>query len=381
VTNEVVKGFQDFSGEEAEKREEIRKILVGAFEKYGFEPAETPIIEYEEFVRGQNQEDEAVSDIFKLEDKGKRKLALRYEFTFQLKRIANNKKLPYKRYQIGYVFRDEPVSSNRVRQITQCDVDIVGSSIKDDAEVLALASGILKELGVKATICINNRKLLNEILEEQGVKAKDKEQVIREIDKFECVCKFNEKDIAENLKKIGAGKVLNIIKKPESYFKKYSAYKEIEELKKYCKLYGIKVNFSPSLARGLAYYNGSVFEIKIKDMKESICGGGSYLVDEIQSTGISFGLERLSQLANIKTEKEKYLVVSLGKDKETIKLAGKLRKQGKNVIVYYGKPSKALEYANAKSINKVIFVGEEEVKRGKFKVKDMGTGKESLMQN
>ena len=84
--DELVKGFRDFTGEDAIKREEVKKIIVGTFEKYGFEPAETPIIEYEDFVKGddKNQEkDEAVSDIFKLKDKGKRNLALRYEFTFQ----------------------------------------------------------------------------------------------------------------------------------------------------------------------------------------------------------------------------------------------------------------------------------------------------------
>src|SRR3989304_1057792 len=117
---EPVKGFRDFSGKEAEKRAEIRKIIVETFEKYGFEPAETPIIESEEFVRGENKQDEAVSDIFKLQDKGKRNLALRYEFTFQLKRLMRNKKLPYKRYQIGPVFRDEPISGNRMRQFISC---------------------------------------------------------------------------------------------------------------------------------------------------------------------------------------------------------------------------------------------------------------------
>jgi len=92
MTTESVKGFNDFTGEEAVKREEIKKILVSVFEKYGFEPAETPIIEYEKFVKGENQNDEVISDIFKLRDKGKRTLALRYEFTFQLKRISKNKK-------------------------------------------------------------------------------------------------------------------------------------------------------------------------------------------------------------------------------------------------------------------------------------------------
>src|SRR3989344_3267626 len=133
MKTENVKGFKDYSGEESKKRAEIKKILVETFEKYGFEPAETPTIEYEEFVRGENKNDDAVSDIFKLQDKGKRELALRYEFTFQLKRLMQNKKLPYKRYQIGVVFRDEPVSQNRFREFTQCDIDTIGSTIKDDA--------------------------------------------------------------------------------------------------------------------------------------------------------------------------------------------------------------------------------------------------------
>ena len=93
----IIKGFKDYTGEEALKRAEIKKILVDTFEKYGFNPAETPVIENEGFVKGENKRDEAVSDIFRLKDKGKRRLALRYEFTFQLKRIAKNKKLPYKR--------------------------------------------------------------------------------------------------------------------------------------------------------------------------------------------------------------------------------------------------------------------------------------------
>ena len=95
---EPVKGFRDFSGKEAEKRAEIRRIIVETFEKYGFEPAETPIIEQKSFVVGDNQEDEAVRQTFKLKDRGKRELALRYEFTFQLKRLAKKKKLPSKRY-------------------------------------------------------------------------------------------------------------------------------------------------------------------------------------------------------------------------------------------------------------------------------------------
>src|SRR3989338_7898256 len=158
----TVKGFRDIQGNEAEKRIQIRNKIEDIFRKYNFIPAETPIIEYEEVVKGDNQNDEAVSEIFKLEDRGKRKLALRYEFTFQLKRLSQNKKLPFKRYQIGEVFRDEPITGNRWRQFTQCDVDIVGSSVKDEAEILKIISDIFNKLNIRFTININNRKLLNE---------------------------------------------------------------------------------------------------------------------------------------------------------------------------------------------------------------------------
>ncbi|MFH1521540.1 MAG: ATP phosphoribosyltransferase regulatory subunit, partial [archaeon] len=114
MKTQTVKGFQDATGEDALKRMKVKKIIQEQFELYGFEPAETPTIEFEEFVKGDNINDEAVRDVFKLEDRGKRKLALRFEFTFQLKRIAKNQKLPYKRFQIGTVFRDEPIRKGRI---------------------------------------------------------------------------------------------------------------------------------------------------------------------------------------------------------------------------------------------------------------------------
>lgn len=372
---ECVKGFKDFTGEEAKKREKIKEILVRIFKLYGFEPAETPIIEYEDFVKGDNVEDEVISDIFRLKDKGNRNLALRYEFTFQLKRIAMNKKLPYKRYQIGEVFRDEPTSANRFRQITQCDVDIVGSDVKSEAEILALASRVFKELGIKTIIYFNNRKLLNEILEKEGIKQKEK--VIREIDKLD---KLPENQVIENLKKYKAEKILKIFKEKEKFFEKYDSFKEIKELKENCKAYSLDLTFQPSLARGLSYYNSTIFEIKTKEMKETIAGGGSYLVNEIQSTGISFGLDRILVLAKVELEEKEILVLSIGQDERAIKLAEKLRNQTLACKVMYGKPSKALEYANNKKIPYVIFLGEEEAKKNLVKLRDMKTGEEILLK-
>ena len=370
---ETVKGFKDYTGEEARKRAEIRKILVDTFEKYGFEPAETPLVEYREFVQGENKQDEAVSDIFKLKDKGERDLALRYEFTFQLKRLMQGKKLPYKRYQIGEVFRDEPVTSNRFRQFVQCDVDVVGSKVRDEVEVLSISKEILGKLGIKFVIYFNNRKLLNEILDTEGVNEKDRIDVIKEIDKLD---KLPENEIKENLKKYNAEKILEVFKKPESYFSKYSAYSEIKEFEEYLKLYKVEAKLSPALSRGLSYYNGTVFEIKTDKMKETICGGGSYEFNGVQCTGISFGLDRLSILANFDYNRNSVLVVSLNEDKQAIKIADMLRERGDAVSIFYGKPSKALEYANSWNIKQVIFVGAEEVKTKKFKVKDMITGKE-----
>ena len=377
MNTDIIKGFRDYTGEEAEKRQRIKEIMEKTFQTYGFEPAETPIIESEEFVVGENSNDEAVSDRYKLEDKGKRKLALRYEFTFQLKRIAKNKKLPWKRYQFGAVFRDEPVSSNRVRQLTQCDIDVIGSTIKDEAEILKTFSEALKKLNIKFKIYVNNRKLLNEILEELKIEEKNKSQVIREIDKLD---KLSKEEVKSNLKKFKAEKTLDIFTKPEKYFEKYPSYNEIKELREMCKFYGVEFEFVPFLARGLSYYNRSVFEIKTDKMKETICGGGSYMTNGIQATGISASIERLEVLAKVDSDSEKYLIVSLSEDKKSIELAQKLRSSGKTVTIIYGKPSKALDYANSYKINKVIFVGEKEVKEKKFKVKDMLTGKESVLK-
>ncbi|MEK6873303.1 MAG: HisS family protein [Nanoarchaeota archaeon] len=373
MTNEEVKGFRDYTGEEAEKREQIRSILVRTFEKYGFETAETPIIEYEDFVKGDNPNDEAVSDIFKLKDRGERKLALRYEVTFQLKRLMKNQKLPYKRFQIGPVFRDEPISGNRFRQFITCDADIIGSSIKDEAEIFFMIAKILNALEIKGVIYVNNRKLLNEILDSLKISVKDRDNVIREIDKLD---KLSEKEVLANLKKYNAEKLIYMLKNKKYYFSKFENFKEILELEKYCKLYGVKIEFSPFLARGLSYYNGTIFEIKTKEIKETILGGGAYTFNNINSFGFGVSLERLEAVSKLKLENKKVLVISLDQDKKAIELSIKLRKENINCVVMYGKPSKALEYANAKNINSVVFVGENEIKSNKFKLKDMKSGKE-----
>src|SRR3989338_6810150 len=163
---DTVKGFRDFLPPESLKREVVVETIKKYFELYGFLPVETPVVEFDELMRSDSldDEDEAVSDRFRLKDRAGRNLGLRYEFTFQLARIFKqypNIKLPFRRYQVGPIFRDEPIAADRFRQFVQCDIDIVGdASIKADAECLAVVADILKELKIDSEINVNNRKLL-----------------------------------------------------------------------------------------------------------------------------------------------------------------------------------------------------------------------------
>lgn len=372
---ETVKGFSDFIGEDSLKRKKIIEIIEKEYKTYGYEPTETPLIEFEEFVKGENQNDEAVRDIFRLQDRGGRNLALRYEFTFQLKRIAQKQKLPFKRYQIGYNFRDEPIKRGRSRQFIQCDADVVGSTVKDEAECLKMGFNAFSKLGIPVTIYVNNRKLMNEILTGAGVDEKYRNDVIREIDKLD---KLKVSEVAANLAELGYERVLDIFMKEEEYFERYNFYKEIKELKEYCSLYGLEVIFKPSLARGFSYYNGTVFEIWSKEINVSLCGGGSYLIDRVQATGISLGLEPIFLLTKIIPERPALLIVSLGQDKKVIELAEKLRKKNIRVQTLMDKGlGKAMEYANSKGIKKVLIIGKEEAKpQALLKIKNMKTGKE-----
>ncbi|NCN98706.1 histidine--tRNA ligase [Candidatus Pacearchaeota archaeon CG10_big_fil_rev_8_21_14_0_10_35_219] len=389
----TVKGFQDFFPPESQKRTAVKKVIEKYFRLYGFQPVETPTIEFDELMRSDNlkNKDEAVSERFKLRDRGGRNLGLRYEFTFQLARLLKenpNIKLPFRKYQIGQVFRDEPTSSSRFREFTQCDIDIIGeSSQESEAECLACFSDILKKLKIKPDIQVNNRKLLYSIIE--SVKIADPGRVIRELDKLD---KLDEDTIKANLRKIAdTNQILTLFKlmeKPLEFFVKnlFDGAEEIMKLQKAGKGYGFKITFNPFLARGLSYYTGNIFEIRVQGQKNSVAGGGRYdklvgkfLGREIPATGISFGLERLSSLATVKIPKTKVILISLNQDKLTIDLAKKLRKQKTSCIIFFGKPGKALDYANSLKIKYAIFIGEEEVKNKKFKLKDLESGEEKLL--
>ncbi|MBX4196132.1 histidine--tRNA ligase [Candidatus Pacearchaeota archaeon] len=389
---DTVKGFQDYLPPESLKRNAVRNCIEDWYKRYGFIPIETPFIEFDESMRSEAmEEDEAVSDRFRLKDRGGRNLGLRYEFTFQLARIFKQNphiKLPFRRYQIGEVFRDEPIGPGRFRQFTQCDADIVGDSSADgEAECLALIHDILKELKINAGIHINNRKLLTAIIE--SVQIAEKEKVMKELDKMD---KIGEDHVKSNIRKYAdTNQILTLYKlleKPLEFFidNAFDGAKEIDAVRQKARKYGAEVIFSPMLVRGLGYYTGNVFEVKHEGKNTIAAGGrydkvvGKYTNNEIPAFGISFGLERITELAKIETPAiPKVMILSLDQDNETIKLARKLRKAAVSCITTSDKVGKALEYANASNIPNVIFLGKDEVEKKKFKLKDMKSGEEKLL--
>ena len=394
---ETVKGFEDYLPPASQKREKIKEIAKKYFQLYGFLPVETPSIEFDELMRTEtiDEEDEAVRDRFRLRDRANRNLGLRYEFTFQLARLLKqnpNLKLPFKKYQIGTVFRDEPIRVGRTREFTQCDIDIIGDpTVNADVECLAVVSDILKELKVEnVEIQINNRKLIDEII--KSVQITEKQAVLREIDKIN---KIGEDQVKMNLKKYAdSNQILSLFKlmsKEVSFFKDnmFDGSQELVDLIQKCKEYGIKLTFNPNLMRGFNYYTGNVFEVSVG--KTALFGGGRYdrlvgrfLNKEIPAVGISFSIAAVmglceKEINQLDLDKTKAILISIDQDKEAIKLAQNLRKNNISCIINFDKVGKALEYANSYQIPFAIFIGKDEITKKKYKIKNMQSGEESFL--
>ena len=404
------KGTRDFPPEEKILRDQLTNTLKKVFELYGFSPFETPIMEHFEVLSSKYAGGaEILKETFALQDQGKRDLGLRYDLTVPLARfVAMNPrmKMPFKRYHIGEVFRDGPVTFGRYRQFTQCDVDVVGApSLKADAEMLALSSRVFKDLNLDATLKLNNRKLLNEVMASCGIE-ENADTAILIIDKLDKVGKegvqneLKEKGFTENAinKALGLittqGTNQEKIERLQSALGESAGIKEVQEVLSYADSMGIETVFDPSLARGLAYYTGTIMEgvLESSKVKSSVMGGGRYdkmigsLMGkaDIAAVGISFGLDRLFDAMAEKKEKQKtvtqLLLIPIGTFSEVSKMAEQLRQEGINVEVDLMErgPSKNLQYADSLQIPFVAFIGEEEQKQGKMKLKNMKTGKEML---
>ncbi len=412
MTLQLPKGTRDLRPEEAIVKNKIVATLKNVFEMYGYNPLETPAFErYDILASKYAGGAEILKETFKFEDQGKRELCLRYDLTVPMCRFVGmnpNIKLPFKRYAIGEVFRDGPVEKARYRQFTQCDVDVVGvTEMTADAEIISLTARAFKKLGFDIVIKVNNRKLLNDLLLNTGVKKDKLETALLTIDKLE---KFGLDVVKKELKdkKIDnktIKKIIDVINIKGNNKDKINTLKkinksegldEIEELFSLLNILNVNAEFDVSLARGLSYYTGTVMEVTLKNssVKTSVCAGGRYdkMIGsflgkgDYPAVGTSFGVDRIydAYVEKNKVEQKtvtKVYIVPIGTFNESLKIAEELRNENVNVdIDLTGKgPSKNLKYANTLGIPYVLFVGEEELKQDKVKLKDMNSGKEQLM--
>ena len=405
-----VKGSYDYESKDQIIRNYISDTLKNVFEKYGYKPLSTSILCYYDLLALKyNEDNDILNEIYKVTDQAKRKLALRYDLTVPFaKYIAINKniKLPYKRYEIGKVFRDGPVKKGRIREFIQCDVDSVGIEGQlVEAELISLFVDGYENLGIDIIIKYNNRKIMTGILEVCEVSKEKISEAITIIDKFE---KLSKEEIRLEFLRIGLEEkqIQNLIKYLNMDFDKINStfentanatltdgLNELKELNKYIKNLELNsyVQFTATLARGQEYYTGTVMEVYQKDgeIKSSIGGGGRYdkmIGDFIgdgkkyPAVGISFGLDVIFDIlkarGNIKKTNTDVYIIPMGNNVQAMKIAQNLRRKNINVDVEMNnkKLKKGLDYANIEGISFVIITGEDELKEDKVVIKNMKTG-------
>lgn len=422
VEPRTLSGFMELLPADQIKFNSLVDKIRKSYEKFGFLPLDTPIIEMADVLLAKAG-GETEKQIYRF-NKGETDLALRFDLTVPLAKYVceynNDISFPFKRYQIGKVYRGERPQKGRYREFYQCDIDIIGDgelSIVNDAEMPSVIYTTIKEFGFdKFTIRINNRKLLNGLfaelsLEEQSV------EIMRIIDKLEKIGRDNVVKCLQDLnvadEKIE--KVLNFIEIDGETDEKLQKLEnlnftnelflqglnELKEVVKYVRLFGVPdTNFKVDLtiARGLDYYTGTVYETFLDDYRElgSVCSGGRYdnLAEfytdkKMPGVGVSIGLTRLfSKLSelNILNEKDdsisKVLVVSMSDDiSRALEVATKIREEGINTDVYLeNKKIKAkFKYADKLKIPYVAVIGEEEEKNGTVSLKNMESGEQEEM--
>lgn len=413
------KGVRDFLPEDKIPRQEIMDRLRSIFESYGFLPLETPAIERLDVLDAKfTGGEEITKEIFKFKDQGGRDLGLRYDLTVPMSKVVGmtpNMNLPFKRYQMQTVWRDGPIKLGRYREFWQCDVDIVGvKSMIADAEILSVMDTVFRNFGLDFAIKVNSRKLLNGIMEYSGFGEYSMKAILA-IDKLS---KIGEKSVRDELMELGfekeeVDKVMDVIKikgTNSGILKTLKGLiknkegregiKEMEELLDYAEKMGVEnIRLDISLARGLEYYTGPVYEVYLKRSKiaSAVAGGGRYdkMIGmflgggkEYPATGVSFGIEPIFEALKIskkikkkKTVTEVFVIPIKTLDK-SLPIAKKLRELGiKTEIDLMGRGiSKNLSYANSLGIPYVLFVGEKELKAKKFKLRNMKSGKEKMLK-
>ncbi len=405
-----LKGTRDFLPEEKIKRQKILDVLVKTFEEFGFSPIETPAIETWEMATKKGSSEsgtDVYKEIYRFRDQGERELTLRYELTFPLARlVAANPQIPkpFKRYQIGKVWRDGPVKSGRYREFWQCDVDTVGSeSLITDAEFLAMYTKVFERLGLEVVIKVNDRRFLDGMLSFAGIDSDKRTDMMISLDKIEKIGEEGvfEEAIGRGIEREKVERVFYLLKnvKEIDNQKAKNSLQELEKMIGYAELMGAKdIEFVPSLTRGLSYYTGPVFEVFLKSGKlsSSLAGGGRWnnMISEfmnseknIPAVGTSFGLDTIYDALNLegKIDKEKTVtdvfVIPIKTQRECISIVQELRALGvrADMDVMDRNISKNLSHANSLGIPYCIILGQRELEKSSVNLRDMNTGRETLI--
>jgi histidyl-tRNA synthetase len=400
-----VRGMRDIIGKEAKVKRQIEKVISDTAMQYGFEPMQTPILENLDLLTAKGGGGEEVGkELYLLEDQAGRALGMRFELTTSLARVViSNPDLPkpIKTFNIGTVYRYNNPQAYRFREFTQADCDIIGSnSSLADVECATIAIDVMQKLCFNDFyIRVNDRRLVNELLLLTGIPAGKGKEAMKILDKLD---KIGEKGVKKELqaKKIPTGILAYLnapLKKIKTSLEKKNFDLEgaealesfFDKMKKLGKEKFVK--FDPSMVRGLEYYTGIVFEI-FSGINVSVGGGGRYdhLIKDfggplLPAVGISFGVDRIMAAlgTNAKISTNGIYVIPIGKtQEEAFVLVSELREKGLKAEMDLQKRNvgKNMNYANAKQIPIVLFLGEDELKKNAVKVRNMENGEEELVK-
>lgn len=391
---QTVKGFKDYLPSEALARQFAINKIKDVFAKFGFDPLETPTLEYEETLTGKYGEDEKL--IYKFETPGGDKVALKYDQTVPLARVITQYgpkgeqtlPIPFKRFQIQPAYRGENTQKGRYREFMQCDADIIGvSSPLSDAEILGLVYEIYKELGLEVVIKINDRSLISDI-EPKYLSVVDK---LNKIGEDGVLSELQQKGLSSN--------------EAQSLFKKIQALKISENLEQVIKLFeqmGYSKDallFDPTLIRGLDYYTGLILEVVLKSNpnSSSLCGGGRYdnLIgklsgNDLPAIGFAVGLDRTIEAMQEEgvlqplTTNTQVLVTIFNPELEKNSQEITLRLRSGNIATELwldpeSKLDKQFKYADKKGIPYVVIIGPEEAEKGLLVLKDLKSGSQEKL--
>ena len=403
-----VKGTVDNLPNKEIIRRKVVNTLTDTFEKYGYLPLDTSILCYYDLLASKySGGSEILKEVYTLKDQGDRTLGLRYDLTVPFSKVISMNvgkeiNLPFKRYEVGKVFRDGPVKTGRAREFYQCDVDVCGiEGTFIEAEMLMMTIECYKKLGIDVYIEINNRKLLEGFIIEADIDKELSSKVILSVDKL---AKIGESGVREELKEYNIDNTK--LDKLFSFFKCsindldnmnitnnsfIEGREEIKELFNYITSLSLEeeCKFTPYLARGLEIYTGVVWEVfdKKQRLTCAIGGGGRYdkiitnFIDDgnkYPALGISFGLVPICEILENKSKESFYdlLIIPMDTNIESLRLAATFRNKGIKVIIEMNKKKikKALDSANKNNIPYVIILGQNEINNNTIEIKDMNSG-------